>query len=94
MGRATAHFLPLGIVQKVQYHLISITKSTAKIFIPNIVCVLTNKRYKTNQMGFSFCDLGHAPGAGLGGAGVPRASKKIFFFLENMVMWHIKMTGM
>ena len=42
----------LGRGQKVKNHLISITKSTSKIFIPNFVCVLTNERYKTYQMGF------------------------------------------
>ena len=30
----------LGRGQKVKYHLISITKSISKIFIPNFVCVL------------------------------------------------------
>ena len=61
---------PLGALmrgQKVKYHLISITKSISKIFIPNFVCVLTNERYKTNRMGFLFCRLGHALGVGLGG---------------------------
>ena len=64
----------IGRGQKVKYQLISITKSISKIFIPNFVCVLTNKRYKTYQTGFSFCCLGHAPGVGLWGAGVPRWS--------------------
>ena len=59
--------LPLGRGQKVKYHLISITKSISKIFIPNFVCVHTNERYKTYQMGFLFCRLGHALGVGLGG---------------------------
>ena len=27
-------------------------------YIPNFLCVLTNERYKTYQMGFSFCRLG------------------------------------
>ena len=36
----------LGRGQKVKYHLISITKSISKIFIPNFVCILTNERYK------------------------------------------------
>ena len=57
----------LGRGQKVKYHLISITKSISKIFIPNFVCVLTNERYKTYQTGFLFCRLGHALGVGLGG---------------------------
>ena len=42
----------LGRGQKVKYHLISITKSISKIFTPNIVCVLTNERYKIYQTGF------------------------------------------
>ena len=80
MGRATAFFflaLPpgaLGRGQKVKYHLISITKSISKIFIPNFVCVLTNERYKTYHTGFSFCCLG----SDLGALGMPRGSKKIF----------------
>ena len=41
----------LGRDQKVKYHLISITKSISKIFIPNFVFVLTNERYKTYKMG-------------------------------------------
>ena len=53
--------------QKDKYHLISITKSISKIFIPNFVCVLTNEKYKTYQKGFLFCRLGHALGVGLGG---------------------------
>ena len=49
MGRATANFClasPPGVLgrgQKVKYHLISITKSISKIFIPNVVCFLTKK---------------------------------------------------
>ena len=58
----------LGRGQKVKYHLISITKSISKIFIPNFVCVLTNERYKNKSDGFFlFCCLGHALGVGLGG---------------------------
>ena len=53
--------------------------SISKIFIPNFVCVLTNERYKTYQTGFLFCHLGHAPGMGLWGPGVPRGQKFIFF---------------
>ena len=77
----------LGMCQKVKYHLISITKLFSKILIPN--CVLTNERYKTYQIGFSYCCLGLAPGVGLWGAGVPRGSKN-----SNKVMWLIKSTGM
>ena len=56
-----------GEESKVKYHLISITKSISKIFIPNFVCVLTIERYKTYQMGFLFCHRGHTLGVGLGG---------------------------
>ena len=71
MGRETEKSLgpaPLdpGKGQKVKYHLISITKSISKIFIPNFVCVLTNEGYKTYQTGFLICPLGHALGVGLG----------------------------
>ena len=62
-------------------------------FIPNFVCVLTNERYKTYQTGFLFCRLGHAPGVELWGAGGAQGVKKSSFF-SNMVMWHIKSTGM
>ena len=79
---------PRGGGQKVKYHLILITKSISKIFIPNFECVLTNERYKTYQTGFSFCPLGYAPGVGLWGPGGAQGVKKIFF--SNMVMWHIK----
>ena len=65
-----------GEGSKVKYHLISITKSISKIFIPNFVCVLTNERYKIYQTGFSLCSLGHAPGVGLWGAGGAVVVKK------------------
>ena len=85
MGRATSNFFlipppgALGRGQKVKYHLISITKSISKIFIPNFVCVLTNERYKTYQTGFLFCRLGHAPGVGLWGTG---DAQGVFFFFQ------------
>ena len=71
MGRATAKkFGPAhwGPGEGSKGQIISITKTISKIFIPNFVCVLTNERYKTYQMGFSFCHLGHSLGVGLGGA--------------------------
>ena len=49
-----------------KYHLISITKSISKIFIPNFVCVLTNERFNTYQTGFLFCHQGHTLGVGFG----------------------------
>ena len=75
MGCATAHFFgpdPWGPGEGpkgsniIEYHF-SIKKSISKIFKPNIVCLLTNERYKTYQTGFSFGRLGHAPWLGLGG---------------------------
>ena len=81
----------LGRGQKVKYHLISITKSIFKIFIPNFVCVLTNERYKTYQVGFYSVTWVMPQGWDLRALGVPRGSKKFF---SNMVMWHIKSTGM
>ena len=50
----------LGRGQKVKYHLFSISK----IFIPNFVCVLINKRYKTYQMGFFILSPGSCPRCG------------------------------
>ena len=88
MGRATAHFfapLPgaLGRGQKVKYHYISITKSISKI-LNQILCLLTNERYKTYQTGFSFGRLGHAPGVGLGGyRGVGGGQKCCYFFRNS-----------
>ena len=49
--------------------------------------LLTNERYKTYQMGFSFGCLGHGPGVGLrgtvGGGGGGWGVK--IFFLENQL---------
>ena len=53
--------------------------SISQIFIPNFVSVHTNERYKTYQTGFLFCRLGHDPGVGLWGTGVPRGSNIVFF---------------
>ena len=92
MGRATSIFFygsptgALGRGQKVKYHLISITKSISKIFIPNFVCVLTNERYKTYQTGVLFYRLGHTPGVGLWGTG----GQKNFFFKHGHVAYQIK----
>ena len=82
-----------NLVPRLKYHLISITKSISKIFIPNFVCDLTNKRYKTYQTGFFYSVTGvMAQGVGLWGAGCAQVVKNLF--LSNMVMWHIKATGM
>ena len=73
--------------QKVKCHLISITKSISKIFIPNFVSVLTNERYKTYQTGFLFCRLGHAPGVGLWGTAGAQGVN--FFFKHGQVAYQI-----
>ena len=46
---------PLGpweVVLRPNIIKLQITNLISKIFIPNFVCVLTNKRYKTYQTGF------------------------------------------
>ena len=63
----------------------SITKSISQSFITKFVCALTNERYKTYRTGFSFSCLGHAPGHGLMGAGVP----KWIFFRHGHVAYQI-----
>ena len=45
--------------------------------------LLTNERYKTYQMGFSFGRLGHGPGVGLRGTVGGGLGGQKFFFLEN-----------
>ena len=64
------HFLapPPGEGSKGQLSLIFNYKVNFKYFIPNFVCVLTNKRYKTYQTAMTFCYyLDHARRAGLWG---------------------------
>ena len=52
------------------------------------MCVLTNERYKTNQTGFLFGRLGHAPGGGsLGQWGCPGG--QIFFFKHGHVAYQL-----
>ena len=54
----------------------------------NFVCVLTNERHKTDQTGFSFCRLSHAPGVGLwGDGGCPGGN---FFFKHDHVAYQIE----
>ena len=61
-----------------------ITKSISNIFVPNFVCVSQTKQNFSNEI---FVLLpGTAPGVGLGGV---QGSKN-----SNVVMWHIKVTGM
>ena len=70
----------LGRGQKVKYHLISITKSISKIFIPNFVFVLTNERLITYiRWDFHSVAWVMPKGWDFGVLGVPRWSKFIFF---------------
>ena len=74
------YFFP-GALGRGQKSLNFITKSISKIFfLPNFVCVLTNERYKTYQMGYFVLMPGSCPRGGLWGQqGMRRGSKKLFF---------------
>ena len=85
MGHATAIFVlapppgALGRGQKVKYHLISITKSISKNFIPKFVCVLTKK--DTNYIRQDFQSVAYVMPQGwdFRALEVPRWSKTYFF---------------
>ena len=53
-------------------------KVNSKDFYSKLCVCCLNERYKTYQMGFLFCPLGHAPRVGLLALGVPKESKKFF----------------
>ena len=56
------------------------------------MCLLTKERYKTDQTGFSFGRLGHAPGVGLRGTvGVGEVKK---FFSKNSTRFGVWVTYM
>ena len=67
----------LGRGQKVKYHLISITKSISKMYIPNFVCVLTNEDTKHIRRDFHSVPWVMPQGWDFGALGLPRGS---FFF--------------
>ena len=77
MGRATSNILwprpPAGPVEGSKRQISF--NFNSNIYITNVACVLTNERYKTYRTAFLFCHLGHAPGVGLWGVGVPRGKK-------------------
>ena len=81
MGRATSNCFwprplgPWGGAKRSNIILLQLQSQFQRFLYQNFVCVLINKRYKTYQTGFASCRLGHAPGVGLWGAGVPRGSK-------------------
>ena len=79
----------LGRGQKVKY-LISITKSISKTFIPNFVCVLTNEIQNISDAIFILLPRSCPRGGTLGRCGCPGGQT----FFSNIVMWHIKLTGM
>ena len=54
------------------------------ICIPNFVCVLTNKRYKTHHTGYLFCCLGHALEVGL--VGVVKTGQGLGWNATNTVL--------
>ena len=74
-------------------------KVNYKYFKQSVVCLLTDERYNTYQMGFSFRHLGHTPGLGLGGTRRVWAPKffspkfnhilYVSYFHEWHVQWHI-----
>ena len=66
-----------GRGQKLKYHLISITKSISKIFIPNFMFVLTNERNQNISDGILILLPGSPQGFG-GAKGVI-----IFFFFQT-----------
>ena len=78
------------MVQKGQISLNFNNKVNFNDFYTNFVCVPTNKRHKTYQTGFLLRCLGHAPGVGVGGTGMPRGQKKKF---SNMVMSRVVNLG-
>ena len=95
MGRASAKFFlprplaPWGGVKSSKYHLISITKSILKIFI---LCLFSQmKDTKHIRQDFNSVAWVMPQGLDFGALGVPRGSN---FFFSNLVMWHIKSTGM
>ena len=93
MGRATALFFcpaPWGPGEGPKGQIsLNIFKfqllSQFQRFLNQTLCLLTNERYKTYQMGFSFGHLGHAPGVGLGGTVGGLRVKKFFFPKFNQI---------
>ena len=68
MGHAIPHFLPhhLGPGEGLRDQILLNFNYKVKFkeFKLNFVCLLTNERYKTYQMGLLFRRLGHVPGVG------------------------------
>ena len=66
--------------------------SISKIFIPNFVCVLTNET-DTKHIRHDFYSVAWVMPQGWEGLWGTGGAKGVNFF-SNMVMWHIKLTGM
>ena len=94
MGRAAAIFFapPPGEGSKVNNHLMSITKSISKIFNQTLCVFSQMKDTKHIRQDFHSVAWVMPQGWDFGALAVPRWSKKKIF--SNMVMWHIKSTGM
>ena len=98
MGHATASGVffatppgALGRGKKFKYHLISITKSISKILYQTLCFFLQMKDTKHIRRNFNSAAWVMPQGSDFGALGVPRGSKKFF---SNIVMWHIKSSGM
>ena len=57
---------PCGGVKRSNIIKFQLQSQFQRFLYQTLVCVLTNKRYKTYRTQFSFCCLGHASGVGLG----------------------------
>ena len=60
---------PCGGVKRSNIIKFQLQSQFQRFLYQTLVCVLTNKIYKTYHTEFSFCSLGHAPWVGHGGAG-------------------------
>ena len=69
----------LGLGQKVKYHLILVSMSISKIFIPNFVCVIQMKDTKYIRLDFHSVTLVMPQGWDCGALGVPRGCQFFFF---------------
>ena len=76
---------PTGAPGKVQRSTIIFEKSISKIFIPNFMIVLKNKRNGIFIL---------SPGSYSSGWDLGLLGGQNFYFFPNMVVWHIKLKGM
>ena len=92
-GACNSIFCPppgaLGKGQKVKYHLISITKSISKIFMPNLCVFSQMKDTKHIRRDFYSVAWVMPQEWDFGLLGVPRWSKIVFFFKHGHVAYQI-----